>query len=85
MGNDEEVKGGDATHNNENKRKPKPSNDTDDEDDDEDDEKDEIFELNVTLDLVQTPMRKVDEFSAFHQVMESLHKKDPQYINNLVG
>lgn len=62
----------------------KADHDTDDEDTDED-EKDELFDLNVTMDLLKTPLRKVDEFEIFHKVMQTLHNKDPQYINNLVG
>lgn len=44
-----------------------------------------MFDLSVTIDLLKTPMQKVDEFKSFQQVMEALHKKDPVYINNLVG
>lgn len=82
--NDEEVKGGEGT-------KPKGENDTDDDneddddEDDEEDEKDELYDLSITMDLLQTPMLKVDEFKSFQQVMDTLHKKDPVYINNILG
>lgn len=43
------------------------------------------FDLNVTMDLLNAPFKKADEFSIFNHVLRNLHAKDPAYINNLVS
>lgn len=37
------------------------------------------------MDLIQSPFKKADEFEFFNKVLQTLHSKDAQYINNLVG
>lgn len=43
------------------------------------------FDLNVTMDLLNAPFKKVDEFIIFNEALSTLYRKDPQYINNLIA
>lgn len=31
------------------------------------------FDLNVTMDLINSPFKKIDEFEFFHKVLSNLH------------
>lgn len=55
-----------------------------DSDDDEDEEVDEDFDLHVTMDMLNAPFKKTDEFNFFNQQFRALHDRDSTYINNLV-
>jgi hypothetical protein len=37
------------------------------------------------MDMLQSPFKKTDEFAFFNRILSSLHSKNAQYINNLVG
>ena len=50
----------------------------------EDDELDELFDLNVTMDMLNAPFKKHDEFEYFHKAFSTLYAKDPQYMSNLL-
>lgn len=57
---------------------------SDDEENDEDD-MDEDFDLNVTMDMLQAPFKKADEFAIFNQQLRTLHSRDATYTNNLIA
>jgi hypothetical protein len=82
-GNDEEEKGGNGglgfVDNDE------EDGDLDDDDDDEEEELDEAFDLNVTMDMLNAPFKKADEFGYFNSHFRSLYDRDMTYINNLVA
>jgi hypothetical protein len=59
--------------------------DLDDDDDDEEEELDEAFDLNVTMDMLNAPFKKADEFGYFNSHFRSLYDRDMTYINNLVA
>jgi hypothetical protein len=68
----------------------KDSDDDDDEDDDSDDdlldsdeEFDDVFDLKVTMDLINSPFNKVDEYSEFKKVVHSFYQKDQSYMISL--
>jgi hypothetical protein len=65
----------------------KDSNEDDGEDDDEDEDEliDEAFDLNVTMDMLNAPFKKTDEFGFFNTQFRSLYDRDMTYINNLVS
>lgn len=56
-----------------------------DDDDDEEEELDEAFDLNVTMDMLNAPFKKADEFGYFNSHFRSLYDRDMTYINNLVA
>jgi hypothetical protein len=37
------------------------------------------------MDMVQSPFKKLDEFELFKNTLNSLHSRDPVFINNIVG
>lgn len=82
-GDDEEEKGGNGglgfVDNDE------EDGDLDDDDDDEEEELDEAFDLNVTMDMLNAPFKKADEFGYFNSHFRSLYDRDMTYINNLVA
>ena len=59
-------------------------NNVDDDDEDEED-LDEAFDLNVTMDMLNAPFKKTDEFGFFNTQFRSLYDRDMTYINNLVS
>ena len=59
--------------------------DLDDDDDDEEEELDEAFDLNVTMDMLNAPFKKADEFGYCNSHFRSLYDRDMTYINNLVA
>ena len=54
-------------------------------DDDEEEEVDEAFDLNVTMDMLNAPFKKTDEFGYFNTQFRALYDRDMTYINNLVA
>ncbi len=47
--------------------------DEDSDDDDDNDEIDEAFDLNVTMDLLNAPFKKTDEFGYFNQQFRNFY------------
>ena len=41
--------------------------------------------MNVTMDMLNAPFKKADEFELFNKQLRNLHTRDPSYINNLVA
>ena len=58
---------------------------SDDNDDDEEEELDEALDLNVTMDMLNAPFKKTDEFGFFNTQFRALYDRDMTYINNLVA
>lgn len=54
-------------------------------DEDEEEELDEAFDLNVTMDMLNAPFKKTDEFGFFNTQFRHLYDRDMAYINNLVA
>lgn len=52
--------------------------------DDDDEDVDEAFDLHVTMDMLNAPFKKTDEFNFFNQQFSALHSRDSTYVNNLV-
>ena len=83
---DEEEKGGNGGLGFVDNDEENEDGDLDDDDDDEEEEElDEAFDLNVTMDMLNAPFKKADEFGYFNSHFRSLYDRDMTYINNLVA
>lgn len=46
---------------------------------------DEVFDLNVSLDMLNTPVKKEDEFKLFGSTIKQLHQRSPQDFGQIVS
>ena len=50
----------------------------------DDEDIDEVFDLSITIDMLKAPIKTVDEFLTFRELMNQFYARDGQHMNSLV-